>query len=460
MLRLALLVPALTFLAHAPARTPASAGSHGLDDPAEEHARALADLEAGKFESAHRRFRQIAERWPDTSLGADAADRVAPNALLGWRDVLRHGPDENRVTVVLLQDGCELGELDSFDDLAQDVPSFFEQTLVFGEYFRYLNFVQGLVVSVEDGLDGHGREANTALGAHVVPRAVGDHVATDPDLVRPVLERMGASDGYAIVFVPRGLRGTGGPGLATVGGRSASTTLHEWGHAFAGLQDETVIDGGYRGPLTTGGTGINVSENGNPERVPWAHWIEAKARGIGVYEGAAGRLRGAFKPKASGCRMEDGESYCPVCHEALVRKLYEHVDPIEQASVRSTDGLDHESREFEVIVQRPARHALEVAWYVLPASVAPPESGDAGLRPRSLRGPLAPIDAKPARETRSKGGLHRFRLETARLEPGEYRVIVRVRDATELRGEKLPWVLKDELGLLSSERSWRVEVQR
>jgi hypothetical protein len=34
-----------------------------------------------------------------------------------------------------------------------------------------------------------------------------------------------------------------------------------------------------------------------------------------------------------------------------------------------------------------------------------------------------------------------------------------VRDTTELRGEKFPWVLKDERGLLESERIWWLEVR-
>jgi hypothetical protein len=39
-------------------------------------------------------------------------------------------------------------------------------------------------------------------------------------------------------------------------------------------------------------------------------------------------------------------------------------------------------------------------------------------------------------------------------------VICRVKDTTKLRGEKWPWVLKDELGLLESERAWWIEVPK
>jgi hypothetical protein len=39
-------------------------------------------------------------------------------------------------------------------------------------------------------------------------------------------------------------------------------------------------------------------------------------------------------------------------------------------------------------------------------------------------------------------------------------VIVRVRDTTELRSERFPWVLLDQHGLLESERGWWVVVAR
>ena len=34
-----------------------------------------------------------------------------------------------------------------------------------------------------------------------------------------------------------------------------------------------------------------------------------------------------------------------------------------------------------------------------------------------------------------------------------------MKDTTELRGEKFPWVLKDDLDLLESERVWWLEVR-
>ena len=54
--------------------------------------------------------------------------------------------------------------------------------------------------------------------------------------------------------------------------------------------------------------------------------------------------------------------------------------------------------------------------------------------------------------------MHRFTVRAADLEPGRYRLVARARDDTRLFGERFPWVLKDERGLLESERAWWIRV--
>ena len=80
---------------------------------------------------------------------------------------------------------------------------------------------------------------------------------------------------------------------------------------------------------------------------------------------------------------------------------------------------------------------------------------------RSTRNPveLAPIDAKPAQKSKGKrDGEHDFRFKRSAFPPGRYRVICRVTDPTKLRGDRHPWVLKDDRGLLQSEVGWWVRV--
>ena len=74
-------------------------------------------------------------------------------------------------------------------------------------------------------------------------------------------------------------------------------------------------------------------------------------------------------------------------------------------------------------------------------------------------GPLIPIDAKPdLKLTLNKNSTGRFTVDLNKLKPGRYRVICRVNDTTMPRGERSPWVIKDDHGLLQSERGWWIDV--
>ena len=73
-----------------------------------------------------------------------------------------------------------------------------------------------------------------------------------------------------------------------------------------------------------------------------------------------------------------------------------------------------------------------------------------GARPRGERGPLSIIDSKPSEKNTPKKGVSQFKLTVKAMDPGLYRVVCRARDTTEVRGEKTPWVLRDDAGLLES----------
>jgi hypothetical protein len=284
-----------------------------------------------------------------------------------------------------------------------------------------------------------------------------------------MLAELGEHDDLALVFVRTGVAGTGGRGVGVIGGRNASTTIHEWGHAFGRLGDEYSTKTHERGGVSVC---ANVSDTEDPEQVPWAHWIEAKVPGIGVYEGANGQVRGAWKPTASGCVMLSGEFFCPPCREALVLRIYSIVDPIDSVNHpvyprehRASLVLD-EAFTFRVEVMRPASHDLEVRWWILPEERAPqdPRGRDpqyaTSFGDRRDRGPLSKIVEDPVKESRvNETGVHELTVKTSELEPGRYRVVCRARDTTLLRGERFPWVLKDEHGVLESERAWWVLVR-
>ncbi len=479
--RFALACAAATLLVGAgraprPPALPANlAAARGQDD--EERARELlteaeADVEAGRYRAAARTYTKLAESFPDTEAGRVGALRSKPSAYLGASSVVETGPSSNRVDIAILGDGYTLEHQRAFEALAADVPSFFDQQATFREYASYLNFRRYAVVSEDDSVDGFGREERTALGGRTLGTYAG-HVGIDPTLVRDVLAQGPEHDGLAIVYVRTGVLGTGSAGIACVGGRSAETTIHEWGHAFARLGDEYSTNTHERGAVSRR---PNVSPTDDPLEVPWAHWIAARVAGVGVYEGASGQVRDAWKPTASGCVMLDGEFFCPPCREALVLRIYSLVDPIERVNYPAIPRTHaatidvEDSFAFEVDVMQPATHNLEVRWWVLPEHAAPRDPRDIDERyalpgseslaaDRRGRGPLDPIREKPAKYSRAnRTGRHEFVVRASELDPGRYRVVCRAIDTTLLRGAKHPWVLKDEFGLLESERAWWIRI--
>ena len=426
----------------------------------------------GRHTDARNLYERIAKKYPGTGEAARAAVRSQASALLGSCMLIDNGPSANRVDVVLLGDGYEIDHQKAFDKLAADVPPFFDRVEVFREYWSYFNFVRGVCLSAEAGVDGFGREYDTLFNAHTLGTDAG-HVGIDARRVHEILRDIPGSDGIAVVYVKLGVLGTASGGIATIGGRSEGTTVHEFGHAFAGLGDEYATHTHKRGSPSDG---INVAASEDEERCPWRHWLEARHPSVGMYEGACGQPQDAWRPTASGCVMNDGGEFCPVCREAIMLRIYSLVDPIELAEppapgpyVREPILLTEGATELRVEVLQPASHRLEVSWWLEPSArypVSPGSGEDAPAAPRAAprtrpeRGPLAPMTEKPTRHGRAESdGESVLRLLHDELAPGLYRITCRVRDTTELPGERFPWVLKDERGLLESERIWWLEVR-
>lgn len=429
-------------------------------------AKAEEKVAEGQHADAVRLYERIAEKYPATKVADVALRRSQPSAFLGKRLLVSSGPSENRADIVIMSEAFDLGGLNSFDDIAGDVPSVFERDSVFGEYYSYLNLIRADVVSEEDNIDAFGREYKTALGGAMSGGEQGQ-VTVDRVAVHRILEdELPEADGFAIALVRTGTLGTGGGGVAAVAAREFPTLIHEFGHAFANLGDEYSTHTGLRGGPARR---ANVSDTEDENLVPWAHFLQAKVRGVGVYEGADGKVRGAWKPTSAGCIMGEGEFFCPVCREAIVLRLYEFVDPIDGVRPEPTEEplrvrRDGEPLTFEVQAMRPATHRLEVSFWLFDVRAAPPaepyDPGAADRGDRRGRGRLAPIERKPDQSNHNaKDGRYAFTVNAEFLPQGEYVLFARAEDTTRMRGDKVPWVLKDDDDLLKSERVWRLLVE-
>ena len=436
--------------------------------------RAEAKAEKASYDQALSTYRKLLKSYPGTQAAKLAEERSKPNALLGWSDVLRSGPSDNRVDVVIMGDGYMLSHLkSSFHSRSEDVPDAFEREPVLEEYFSYFNFIRAAVVSADDGIDGYGRESDTALDSYLTSRETTGFGGVKTARVLQFLEQLPAHDGVAFAIIKNQSNAVPTGPVATVGGaqRDLDAIVHAWGHAFAGLGDEFSDSGRHPFPHKRS-PNVSISESD----LPWQHWLDAKQAGVGVYDGASGQLKGAWRPTASNCVMNGSKRFCIVCREAIVLGIYALVDGIESSSPAPHNVADNEEivaklkrnsdtrladLEIEVQTMQPESHGLSCTWWVVPEHRAPKSPGTRlSHSDRAKRGPLDPIDAEPVHEQRtSKTGTFSYSVDPNELKPGRYRVICRATDNTQPRGERKPWVLKDEQSLLTSERGWWIRVE-
>ena len=146
--------------------------------------------------------------------------------------------------------------------------------------------------------------------------------------------------------------------------------IHEAGHAFANLGDEYDYGGsGHESPNTTAET--------DRTKIKWKNWIKGSTLiptpetndykdVIGLFEGAAYEANDWYRPKLN-CMMKSlGYSFCEVCREQTILKIYDLVNPyfshypyrnsleISQAYL----GL------FEIDVRTIQPATIQVDWYM------------------------------------------------------------------------------------------------
>jgi len=494
----------------APAQEPEAAPEEHASTPDFEKAVKLQRRK--KWVAAKRAFERFLKKYPDSPHARSAADRCGDNAYLGTMQLWRGGPSERRIDVAVMGDGFTIegsdqSKQEKWAKLCIDV---LWNEKGFGEYRNYFNVWFVRLASLEEGVDpslspeeikkiqerNRRRrrkkkiDFNTALDA----KAAGPQgqVMCNRGLVYKWLEianedMPGCGDNrFVIAFAQFGRLGMGGGGVANVGRPDKSVTTHEFGHAFSRLLDE------YQGnPNPPGGFGLlriraaNASTTDDPKKVPWAHMLKKKVKGVGIYEGGATHNKGVWRPARS-CAMNaaGNTSFCPVCREQSILVIYEYVNPIDEVDpptereVRVTEG--DRAAMLSVLPMQPRKKRLQATWYVETLDpkdepetdpITPIEGVDypeqaGGRRPnpmfmfvgeRSLENReeyAEPPAGEPSRLGKKlKGNPVRHGFAIGKLVPGYYRVTVEVEDRTK-------WVIKDEKYLLKERASWRVRVAK
>jgi len=470
--------------------------------------KALKAQRKGRWKSAKRAFRRFIKRYPESPLVEDARERSGDNAYLGCEILWKSGPASRRIDVAVMGDGFTIdasdqNRLGKWAELCIDV---LWHEKGFGHYKNYFNVYFVRLASLEEGVDPNlspeeiekkrkkNKQRRRALNYKIDYSTALDAKAAGPQgqvmmnrgLVYKWLEIAhkkvpGAGDDRLVIaFAQFGKLGMGGGGIAHVGRPDKSITTHEFGHAFVGLLDE------YQGnpnPPPPGGrrwveSAANATYTGATKKVPWAHFLKKKVKGVGVYEGGATYNKGVWRP-ARTCAMNaaGATAFCPVCREAAILVIYEYVRPIDtyapgtETEIKALQGDDSKITVTPMQPKKP----LKVRWYVAVREPEDPGVDDltieedpeqwppmyAGRGGRGFGGKRANADRSEYDEPppgelnklakRLKGKPRRYAFPLGKLPPGLYTITVEVKDETK-------FVIKDPKHLLEDRQTWQVRV--
>ena len=268
-------------------------------------------------------------------IGSSSAALAAPGDVLNSpRRIAGRLPQAQAVDLLILPEGYTRAELPRFDRDAKAITRKFQSIISSQRNYRkrfnvWLQDVQSRSTGIDD--PDAGREADTAFD---VSFGRGDlHRCSwfGSGAGEAEARRLGREAGADVVVV---LANSSLPGGCALNGvfvithtpTSASTMVHELGHALVGLADE------YDQGECRAEAAPNVTLTTRREAIPWHRRIkrstelpteetfENRSR-VGAFEGANYCVTGAFRPQLD-CLMQTLETpFCAVCLAVLDRHL-------------------------------------------------------------------------------------------------------------------------------------------
>lgn len=300
------------------------------------------------------------------------------------RDILKNGPDEERILFVYLGDGYTEAQREKFFSDAKSLNDQLFATEPFERYSTNFNVRAIFVASAEDGADiptqgitrdtyFHSTFGETQdLDQVLIMAAKGTTRATELLLA--------AAPKYVLVITlvnsNRYGGSSGGPWTVTsLHGTAAKTLRHELGHTFGKLADEyDVVAAAPPYKLNR----ANATTATRIEDVPWKHWLPAStvfptpgwdrlpAETLGVFEGAATYRIGVYRPHANALMRSLASEWGPVALEEMTRYVYSHVRPL-LSQTPSAPAIAHTVSTplvFTVSPRHTTKHTLTTRWFI------------------------------------------------------------------------------------------------
>lgn len=297
-------------------------------------------------------------RFPLSRLGE--VEQPVPDSVVGSATLHEGGGSANRLDLVLVGDGYTADELDRWHADADALAAEILATEPYLSHQDRVNIHRVDAVSAESGVsydcDPDCTLRDTAFGTvfaiEVVNRFTGSNYRTTPVFQLrqwEVAQAVSVVPWDAVIVVANtGHDGGMAVHYATVPNGPSDwlpTGVHELGHAFGLLGDEYNVDFCIRSDAL--GLPDNITDRGDDP--PWGQWIEAgtplPTPDEGAYNGVVGAYQGAYNcddlyRSSRSCRMNSSGrgQFCPVCAEALVRRLFRYGDPLDGVTAVAGDA--------------------------------------------------------------------------------------------------------------------------
>lgn len=261
------------------------------------------------------------------------------------------GPDQNRLTMVVLGDGYTAATLSTgiFTTHTNALMTAFNATPPWNDMFLGSNVYRINVESNEDGADqdpqGTFRDTyfNSSFWVNGIERLLAIN-QTGYDRAVAAADAMvgvGMWD-QLIVLVNSTKYGGSGGAIVVLSAHSSGpqVILHELGHTYADLADE--YTSAYPG-FPPGDPEANVDYDASGPGLKWLPWVEAGTplptpdistwyNAVGAFEGARYLTTGIYRPSHNCLMRALGVALDPVCKEAHLRTYFDRTSLIDAAS--------------------------------------------------------------------------------------------------------------------------------
>jgi hypothetical protein len=370
----------------------------------------------GNAKSAQRiDLRELAIRSSQLPLASTMLAR-APWSLSGQSQdkAAKAANSANRMDILVIGDGYTNAEQTTFANHAAALKTAMFKVSPYKEYQSFVNWQAGFVASAQSGADHPpyqagctttsccadgdarndpraGQFVNTALDATFCTSQIHRLLTTRSSKVMAAAANFPDWD-KILVTVNDPVYGGAGGSYATVSAHTSASliAIHEFGHSFHGLADEyTTPYPGFPACSDVSGSApceANVTNQTNASLVKWRSWFTpgqpiptpAGTSGTGLFQGARYLSSGMYRPVDNTCLMRSlGSTFCPVCRQEYVRKLYrggfgspsagiDLIEPgTEAPSPASTVAYARgTTKRFSATLLRPSIGTVGVQWYL------------------------------------------------------------------------------------------------